>query len=160
MPNYQAGSLTFPPHDDPLDLNVEVSYAGIWRQLNDHVNYLVGTEGFGQTSQTFRRIEVTSSFYAGNYTVNNVPESTKRPLQFWVKGSTYEELANARDDLIKWFTQDDFIVRITRNETLEYWECECADYQIDESHVFLHNKMCKVNFTTTVMPYVSTYVVF
>ena len=157
---YRTGTMTFPETDEPVDFNCEVSYAGVWRSINDYGHYRVATEGFGNTSQTFRRTELQSNFYAGSYSVNNVPDNTKRPLTVWVRGASFEELSNARDKLIDWFTQDEFIIRIVRDETMEYWQAECADYQIDESHVFMHNRMCKVTFTTSVAPYVNTYVVF
>jgi hypothetical protein len=157
---YRSGALTFQGDDSDVEFNADVSYAGTWRSINDYINYRVAAEGFGTTQQTFRRIELNSSFYAGTYDVNRVPDSTKRSLAVFIKGASFEDLAAARDDLLNWFTQDDFLIRITRDETLEYWQCDCADYSLDESHVFMHNKMCKVTFTITVAPFVNTDVLY
>jgi hypothetical protein len=152
--------MTFPADTSEVEFNADVSYAGVWRSINDYGHYRTAAEGFGNTSQTFRRIELTSSFYAGTYDVNHVPDSTKRSLVVWVRGVNFEDLSTARDALIDWFTQDDFLVRITRDETMEYWQCDCADYQLDESHVMMHNRMCKLTFNITVAPFITTDVLF
>lgn len=160
MTTIRNGPIWLPEDfEDDLEFNAEISEGGIWKSVNDFVHYRVAAEGFGSTSQTFRRIELNSSFYAGTYDVNHVPDSQKRTLAIWVKGRSMDDLAQARDDAIEWFTQNDFLIRITRGDTYEYWECDCADYNLDESHVFMHSRMCKLTFTMSVMPYIGTYVV-
>lgn len=160
MTIYRNGPIWLPDEfDDEVDFNAEIAYGTVWRSVNDYVNYRVATDGFGTTGQTYRRIELNSSFYAGSYDVNHVPDSQKRNLVVWVKGRNFEDLATARDQVIGWFTQDDFILRLTRGDTYEYWECHCADYQLDESQALMFNRMCKISFTMSVMPGVGTYVV-
>jgi hypothetical protein len=156
----RTGPIQLPnDFDDEVDFDAQIAYGTQWQSINDHINFRVASESFGTTGQTYRRIELSSSFYAGTYDVNHVPDAQKRNMVVWVRGRNFEDLATARDQLVTWFTQDDFILRIVRGDTYEYWECHCADYQIDESQAMMFNRMCKLSFTMSVMPGVQTYVV-
>lgn len=142
--------------DFDLSLGIEVSYAGLWRSLNDRVHYVTMVDGFGVIEQTHRRKTVSSDFYAGDYTVRAVPESVKRTWKVLVQGSNQTDLESAVwDDLVPWFRQDVYNVRVMKNEVVETYQCEKADYAIDQSHVYLHNCRAVVSLTFSSRPTVS-----
>lgn len=156
---FQQGSVNLPYNDDPVSLEVEISYGGLWYSINDHVNYRLGIEGFGSVEQTFRRKEVQSDFFKGTYLTGKVADDTKRTIQVYVRGQTMAQMANAREKLISWFTQDEFALRITTDDLLETMVCDCADYRVDGTHVFLHSRMCVCTFMYSVSPDVSSEMV-
>lgn len=149
---FQQGSVNLPYEDGPLDLDIEVSYAGFWHSVNDHINYRAGVEGFGSIEQTYRRQEVTSNFFAGSYSTGQVRDNTKRQLLVYVRGQTMAQMVEAQQNLVEWFTQDEFALRVRTDDLLETMTCECADYRIDMSHVLMHNRMSSVAFTYSVRP--------
>lgn len=140
---------------EPLELDVEVSYAGSYWTVNDHVHYRVTTDGWGVVEQTHRRKEVTSEWFEGTFVTHKVRDSTKRSIEVMVRGADQPEVTENVLQLIDWFTQDSFNIRITLDDHVETWLCSAADYRIDRSHVLLHNRMAKVNFTMSVNPRVT-----
>jgi hypothetical protein len=157
---YQKGSVNLPYNDDPLDLDIEISYAGLWHSLNDHVNYRAGVEGFGVVEQTWRRKDIVSDWFKGSYSTGQVQDNTKRTMQVYVRGQTMADMAESREQLLLWFTQDEYSLRIRLDDLLETMTCECADYRIDMNHVFLHNRMCAVTLMYSVRPTTSYEMVF
>lgn len=149
---FQQGSVNLPYSDEPMDIDIEVSYAGFWHSINDHVNFRAAPEGFGQVEQTWRRREVNSDYFEGSYSTGQVRDNTKRSLMVYVRGQTIAQMAEAQQSLIDWFTQDEYNVRFRTEDLMETLVCECSDYRIDMSHVLLHNRMCSVTFSYAARP--------
>lgn len=149
---FQEGSVNLPYSDVPMDIDVEVSYAGFWHSVNDHVNFRTAPEGFGTVEQTWRRREVMSDYFQGSYSTGQVRDNTKRTLSVYVRGQTIAQLAEARANLIDWFTQDEYNVRFRTEDLMETLVAECADYRVDMSHVLMHNRMSLVVFTYAARP--------
>jgi hypothetical protein len=149
---FQQGSVNLPYSDEPMDIDVEVSYAGFWHSVNDHVNFRTAPEGFGTVEQTWRRREVNSDYFQGSYSTGQVRDNTKRSLSIYVRGQTIAQMVEAQQNLIDWFTQDEYNVRFRTEDLMETLVCECADYRIDMGHVLLHNRMSLVALTYAAHP--------
>lgn len=156
---FQQGSVNLPYETGPLDLDIEVSYAGFWHSVNDHVSYRAGIEGFGSVEQTWRRREVTSEYFQGSYSAGQVRDNTKRTLLVYVRGQSMADMVESQLKLIDWFTQDTYDLRIRTDDLLQTMSCDCADYRVDMSHVLMHNRMCSVAFSYSVHPQVSSELV-
>lgn len=148
---YQDGPAT--TRDEfSLSVDGEISYEGLWHSLNDHFNFRLFTEGFNKYDQTYRRQTVSSQFYAGDYQVRAVKENRKFAWQVACYGENQTELEENIDAVIAWFTQDSFNVRTAKNEILETFLADTADYTVDGSHIYLHNCMAICTFNFQVSP--------
>ena len=153
--DFQDGPLVSAADFD-LSVDAEISYLGIWRSLNDHRRYRLATEGFGRHDQTFTRKTVKSGFYSGDYTVRSTKDATKRTWAVLVNGVDQTDLEEALVDLTEnWFGQDFYNVRVKKNEYVETWLCDKADYSVDASHVYLHNCKALVSLNFAVHPTVT-----
>lgn len=155
---FQEGAVV-QPSDFDLSIDADISYAGLWYSLNDHRHYRLMADAFGQYDQTHTRKTVKSNFYAGDYTVRAVKDSTKRTWKVLVNGVDQSDLEQAAQNLIDWFSQDYYNVREKQNEVVTTMLCEKADYNVDASHVYAHNCKRLVSLNFSVNPTVSREIV-
>lgn len=137
----QPGEL-IPDKDVKLDtFALEISWQGQWVLLNDHLRFITHAEGLGIRAITRRRQTVTSPFYEGEYETHSVRENVKERVQIWVHGPSQSQLVENILLLEDAFSQSVYNIRKTLDESRQVWTCQSADYTVDQSQVYAHNRM-------------------
>lgn len=139
--------------------DVDVFNGSRWVPLNDHLNYEVGANSLTATQQSRRNHTASSPLYDGEWIVHSSLSNTQETLQVYVYGSDQNQLALNIQDLIDWFSQGFYRLRVIRNNDVEVYDCFPADYQVDRSHVLSHNGRASVTFTVPRLPQITREVV-
>lgn len=139
---------------DGLDyFALEISYAGSWINLNDHVRYKVGADGTrDQSAKTWRKITAQSPVLAGNYLVHAVPEMIMEQISVFVYGNDQTDLSDNLFHLEELFEQHSFQLRWTLNEYREYWRCQLAEASSSRGQVWSHSQMAVSTFSVPRYP--------
>lgn len=137
-------------------LAVEISYGGIWVDLNDVDRFqIAATNTRDNTSKTFRKITTTSPVLGGTYLVHAVPELVSEQVSIYVRGSTQTELADNFFFLDQLFEQLSYQLRWTYNEYRETWDCQLADASYSRGQVMTHSVMAMSTYTVPRFPRVT-----
>jgi hypothetical protein len=152
---YQGGPIR-PLQDTGLSyLDVEVSFGIPWVSLNDHVNYTMAVEGFGEHSYQRRRTTATSPYYDGTFLVHSTLENVTEAMSVYVLGTSANHVTENLMLLEEVFSQDAYSLRITMDDHRETWSCMTADYSIDRGHVNMHNNRATMKLSIPRLPRVS-----
>lgn len=149
------------PNGDALSyVGCEVSYGGLWIDLNDREKFIISGEGTrDQSSKTWRKITAQSPVMGGTYLIHAVPEMVNETISVWVHGISQTDLADNFFFLDELFSQFDFRIRWTFNEYREYWRCQMADAASSRGHVWSHNQMAQTTFTVPRFPEITREVI-
>lgn len=133
-------------------VDVEIMYGGYWVSLNDHIRYVMHTDGFGKRSYAKKRKTVSSEFFDGEYITSETRENSAASIAVWVLGGSVMELEENIDTLTAMFGQR-FSIRTRVNEiaTVET-SAGSADFIIDQSHIYMHNMRALVTCNFSLLP--------
>jgi hypothetical protein len=137
---------------DGLDLSCKIQAAAGWIDLEDGLHYSVHGESFAESSQTFRRHEVSSEWVEGTFPINAVRENVAEQLVVWVKGSTHYEYVQYRNKLTAALTQLSYQLMLRIEDLATYWQCWAADYTLQEQREFRHARIGIVRATVPRLP--------
>lgn len=156
---YQNGPVQVHNQREMSEFDVEVSYGAEWVSLNDQLNFRVAVEGFGNKTQTRRRITAASPYYDGTFVIHTTQENVEEAISVWVYGTSQNHVTENLLMLETLFDQATYNIRVRMDDHQETWLCWPADYSIDRSHVMAHNVMALMKLTITRMPAVSYEVI-
>lgn len=157
--DYQRGAISIRAIPTMQDFDLEISDGVNWISLNDHVNYRVGAEGLGNSTQTLRRLSTTSPYYDGTFLVHSTKENVEEQLTIYITGSSQNHVTENILRLEELFSQDLYNVRLRLDDHMETWLCQPADYGIDRSHVNAHNIRATMKLTISRFPKITYEVV-
>ena len=129
---------------------------GLWLDLNDHVNYYVGTSSFETYAQTWRRVMVSSPYMEGSYQVHAVPENGNESVTIYCKGATYADTAAAIEAVVAAFKQHSYYVARTIETVTQIWSCYTADFSIRVSNSLTNSNMAMVELSIPRLPTYTT----
>lgn len=143
---------TIPPKLGLQNFDIEVSYGGYWVSLNDQINYRVSAESLANTAQTHRKIEVNNPVVEGSYLVHLTPENMQETLKIYCYGDYMQDTMQRANTLVMLFTQFDYQIRVTLDNSQEYWRCLPADWTMERQHTHVHQGMVIMGFTVPRLP--------
>lgn len=120
-------------------------------QINDHIDYYIGTSFFGGT-MSWTRNQVGSPFIDGMVTAYRNKQMVTEPVQVECLGDDAVELAANIATLYKAFMQDDFNVSIAFNGVTYTYQCEAADVTMLWTGPRLIANQGQVNFSVPRQP--------
>lgn len=138
--------------------DVEVYDGTAWLSLNDQVNYRINSESLGQSSQQRKRQTVTSEMYDGEFEVHSTLGNVSETLTVYVMAEYQNDVSINLLRVINAFSQRRYNVRISRDDDVETWLCQPADWSVVRSQVESHNKRATLTLTVNRFPQV-TYAV-
>lgn len=141
-----------PPKQGLDHFDIEVSYGGYWLSLNDGLNYKVSAESLQQTQNSFRRVEADNPVVEGKYLVHAIPDHVQETLSVYLYGRDMVDVMEKVNTLAAVFTQFDYQVRVTMDQSREYWRCQTADYSVNRTNTFVHNGMAQMTFQVPRFP--------
>lgn len=135
-----------PPWTEPVEpgfrtFGLFIDYGGFWIDLNDKLNYDVGSEFLTTSSVSWRKVQVTSPVTEGSYTVHAVREMVTENVPIKVRGANRFEMELNLKRLEELFSRLDFRLRLEFNDYRETWSCQTAEYAMERGHVYAHNGM-------------------
>lgn len=137
--NFQPGPIQA-RNDLTLDaFDCEIYYGGRWVSLNDMVNYQVAADSFSDRSQSRRRVTATSPVYDGTFEVHSVLENVTEQISVRIYGQSQNEVTENFLLLRDAFAQTRYNVRLRLSDHLETWLCMPAEWNLDRTHVYVHN---------------------
>lgn len=125
-------------------LDIEVHDGISFLDLNDRYVYRATPESLVATSQARNRTTVTSSMYDGEWEVHSTLGNVTETIAVYVRGASQAIIKENINRVIDAFSQSLYQVRVTLDDDVTYWRCFPAEYSIDRSHVYMHNKMAVV----------------
>ena len=152
---FQRGTTYVPDDYDLDDFDTEVSYGNSWVSLNDHVNYRISAEGFGQSSYQRERVTARSPFYDGEFYIHSTFGNVTEHVEVFVRGYSQSHVTTNVNSLVAYFSQPSYNIRKRIDDHMETWSCQPADYSIDRSHVYMHNCMAVAKFEVIRFPKVT-----
>jgi len=123
-----------------------------WEPLTGVDYFEVSGSGFGESSVQLERMKASSPFYDGEWTYHSRKGNSQESVSIRVLGQNQLELGKKVRKLIEWFTQPKFLFRVTLGHEERTWQCFAADYQINRSHVMIHNTIAEVTFSFERLP--------
>jgi len=137
----QRGPVTINNEDAMQEFDLTISYGLENISLNDHVNYQVAADEFGNKQTSLRRIEAESPYYDGTFTIHVTKGNIMEPLSLYVRGATQNQVTENLLFLEELFMQPTYTMTLRMDDHLETWKCWPAEYSIERSHVFMHAGM-------------------
>jgi hypothetical protein len=135
--------------------DIEVNNGITWVSLNDHIRYIAGAGSLSDDSHSLRNITAASSMYDGTWVIHSSDENVAETLEIQVLGSNYSELEENAADLIGWFKQLGYYVRVSLDNHVETWRCFPADYSRTRGHVHAHNTLQIIRLSVPRLPAVT-----
>lgn len=148
MTTYQSTG----PYVFKNSFSAEISYGDQWINLNDKIRYKFRADNYGQKAQTLRRITAQSPYFDGTYSIHTSKENVSESVMIEVSGQTQNIVTENVLLLLDCVAQDTYQIRMDVEDHRETWQCEPADYTIDRSQVYLHNKLCLVTLSIPRLP--------
>jgi len=150
-----AFGVPFPPQEALAEetVDVEISAAGVWYSVNDGFRYRATPETLKSSDVSLNRITASSPFYDGEYVVHSTKGNVTETVEVRVYGADNIEVGDNVETLVKWFSQPSFKLRRTLGADQVTWDCYAAEYAIDRSHIYLHNRMALVRFSIPRLPF-------
>lgn len=139
-------------------LDIEVHDGITYLDLNDQYTYRAAAESLAATTQARNRTTVTSSMYDGEWEVHSTLGNVTETIAIYVNGPSQSVVKENIDRVVAAFSQPVYQVRVSLDEDVTYWRCFPAEYSIDRSHVYMHNKMAVVKFQVPRFPKVTSEV--
>jgi len=152
-----AFGSSFPPVSSrkPSYVDVEVFDGVRWVSLNDHYNFILGSETLAQTQQSLRNHTVSSSMYDGDFIVHTTKGNVTETVQVYVLGADHVHIGDNVNKLVEAFTQSTFLVRRTFGNDIEIWRCFPAEYAYKRGHIEIHNRRATLTFNVPRFPKVT-----
>lgn len=129
-----------------------ISYGDQWVNLNDGNRFKFRADGYGQKSQTLRRITVDSPYFDGTYSIHTTKENVNESVMIEIRGASQNIVTENMLLLLDCVAQDTYQIRFDAEDHRETWQCEPADYTVDRSQVLLHNRMATVTLSIPRLP--------
>lgn len=152
--------LRVPPMDEPAPVEekfsdsfaVTVSCGSEWVDIS-HGDMWINPEGFGTSSVSWRKEQAQSRFYHGSYIIHGVKDNVQETLSIYIRSHSNNDVTEHLAMLEELFSQFTFQVRVQFGNHRETWYCQTADgWQVDRSHVLMHNSMAKFTVTLSRLP--------
>jgi hypothetical protein len=138
--------------------DIEVHDGVSYLDLNDRYVYRATSETLMATTQARNRTVVTSAMYDGEWEVHSTLGNVTENVSIYVNGADQTVVKENIDRVVAAFSQPIYNVRLSIDADVTYWRCFPAEYSIDRSHVYMHNKMAVVKFQVPRFPKVTTEV--
>ena len=156
MENYQQGPVRPVTKDLSMEyFSIEVSYGNVWVSLNDHVNFRVAVDGFGEKAYQRRRTTATSPYYDGTFLVHSTMENVQEGVTVYVTGASQNHVTENLLLLEEIFSQDSYLIRQQMDDHVETWSCQAADYTITRGHIEMHNVRATMKLSIPRLPKVT-----
>jgi hypothetical protein len=126
-----GGAARIPSKWKEADFTCRITGPDGWLNLDDHENYIVGSDSFAASAMQWRRNQVTSPYVAGKFTVGAVADQVTENVTVYVLGESQAELQINLANLIDAVSQVAFELSWTADNTSYTWSCDSADYTID-----------------------------
>jgi hypothetical protein len=139
-------------------VDIEVHDGISFLDLNDRYVFRATAETLTATTQARNRTTVTSSMYDGEWEVHSTLGNVTETVAVYVNGPAQSVIQENIDRVVAAFSQSLYSVRLSLGDLYVYWRCFPAEYTIDRSHVYLHNKVAVVKFQVPRFPKTTTEV--
>jgi len=149
------GPVHVHPDEAMEEFDVSISYGLQEVSLNDHLNFVMGIEGFGSHQTVLRKREATSPFYDGTFVTHFTKENVTETLEVYVTGFSQNHVTENLLFLEELFLQPSYRIQVRIDDHLETWSCFPADYSVDRSHINMHNVRAVFTATVPRLPKVS-----
>ena len=115
--------------------------------VSDGTIYKVAKGSFENSAVQFRRDEVTNPFLEGKFTVNALRDNVMETLAIYVYADDLATLNTRVDALTDAVRSNQFLVKVTLDNSSRVWLCYAADYAVNTQMEFLHSRMALVTVT-------------
>jgi len=139
-------------------VDIEVHDGLSFLDLNDRYVYRATSESLQAATYGRNRTVVTSSMYDGEWEVHSTLSNVTENIAVYVNGVDQSVVGEYIQRVVDAFSQHVYQVKVTMGTESTYWRCFPAEYSIDRSHVYLHNRMAVVKFQVPRFPKTTTEV--
>ena len=99
-------------------------------EINDHLDYVFATPELFGGQQAWDRVQVSSPYVDGDFTVTRRKQNVQEDIQVEVFGANNSEVTSNARKLIEAFSQDSFTITLCLNGVYSLYTCEAADYKV------------------------------
>ena len=156
--NDRAFNVDHPPkvfHNGLQYFDIEVHDGIGYVSLDDGYNSVATSKSLQRSQQGRHRTTVTSSVYDGEWEVHSTLGNVTETVEVYVHGADQISVTENILRLTDAFSQSLYNVRVTMDDNQETWRCFPAEYSIERSQVFAHNKMAVVTLQVPRFPKVT-----